>query len=569
LLGIALPIASHAFSQGYVLWSFQGGGSGDVFGTSVAGAGDVDGDGSADLLIGAPQNCLFGGFGGPGQGYARVYSGSSGQAIHTLGVPSGGVSPAHFGHSVSSLGGDADGDGFDDFIIGAPYACTPPPFPCAGGQAYLFSGVSGGILLTVSGPAFPELLGAATAGVGDVSVPPDGVPDFIIGSPYFGGAIGLVFLLSLTGMTGWSFSGMGTSDAFGWSVSGIGDVDMNGVPDVVVGAPGAGYVSVLSGTGVATVLTLTGGATDGFGRSVAGVGDVGSSPDGIPDVLVGAPQASPGGIPGAGEARVFSGSGGGLLFALSGTQPQDALGSSVDGIGDLNADGVPDLIVGAPQGGCAGVGPGYVLLVSGATGSTISTLTGASAGDRFGAAVADAGDVDADGVSDVLIGAPGGAPGGLADAGYASAYSLVGISPGSNTFGFGCAGSGGIVPRIRTFGGPADASGGGNPGFGIFLSKALGGTPAVLVMGLSVLSPALNLGTFGSPGCSLYVSPDVTIPTSTSGAGPGVGKALVPLPVPADPALAGIALFFQWYVIDPGPAVVPGAVSEAWLLLVL
>lgn len=163
--------------------------------------------------------------------------------------------------------------------------------------------------------------------------------------------------------------------------------------------------------------TDTGLPGAGFGRA-APAGDVNG--DGVTDLIVGAPLDDAAGTD-AGAATVLSGGDGGVLLLLKGSGPGDLFGSSCAGVGDVDGDGRDDLLIGAPQSNVPG-GRGYVRLVSGASGAVLRTLTGAAAGDQFGAAVAGAGDLDGDGKADVLVGAPLNDAGGN-DAGAATAFS--------------------------------------------------------------------------------------------------------------------------------------------------
>ncbi|MGH7151223.1 MAG: hypothetical protein ACREIU_11010, partial [Planctomycetota bacterium] len=111
------------------------------------------------------------------------------------------------------------------------------------------------------------------------------------------------------------------------------------------------------------------------------------------------------------------------------------------------------------------------------------------------------------------------------------------------------------------------ATGTGNAGFGVMARHGLPGANAVLIAGTSFTSWGgvglpLTLAPFGMPACSLLVSADVLLGTTLVGAGPAAGTATIPIPIPPNPALSGALVHFQWYVTDPGPSPVPGAMSR-------
>ncbi|HKB17215.1 MAG TPA: integrin alpha, partial [Planctomycetota bacterium] len=328
-----------------------------------------------------------------------------------------------------------------------------------------------------------------------------------------------------------------------------------------------GPVTVRSGAGGGVLLTIPLPVPAGpvaFGSALAAAGDLNG--DGVTDLIVGA-SGTPGlgGSVASGVAYVYSGATVAPLFTFPGSATGDAFGGSVAGPGDLDGDGVRDILVGARQGASL---PGYAKAFSGATGALILTMSGAAAGDGFGTAVARAGDPNGDGVPDFMVGAPGADPGGVTNAGQVRVLSFVGIPPTGTILGTGCPGSSGRVPRISISGGTPNSAG--NPAIAIHLSSALAGTIAALIVGFDATSwlgvpLPIDLGILGIPGCSLRVSADVLLVTTTNGS----GRAVFPHPTPADPALSGATVYYQWFVVDPGPALLPGALTAGLQLGIL
>ncbi len=154
--------------DGSLLHTFLGEAAGDLFGVSVAGAGDVNNDGFGDIIVGAQLNDA----GGTNAGRAYVYSGLDGSLIWTF---TGEAAGDTLGHSVSGAG-DVNGDGFDDLIVGA---WSNDIGGNGAGRAYVFSGKTGAALYTYTGTG-DEHLGIRVSGAGDVNK--DGFDDFLIGA---------------------------------------------------------------------------------------------------------------------------------------------------------------------------------------------------------------------------------------------------------------------------------------------------------------------------------------------------------------------------------------------------
>jgi len=310
-----------------------------------------------------------------------------------------------FGHAVAGIG-DVDLDGHADVAVGA-YGWAP-------GRVHVYSGRTGQALYSVAGESLDKnSFGFSIAGLGDVDG--DGVPDLVVGAPKHGVPgkyFGRIALLSgVDGALLGEVLGAGDQDWFGWSVASAGDVDGDGVADVIAGSPRDDGPGPEFGR-VRVLSGRTGAVLHLFDGSVAN-GGFGSAVDGVGDldgdgtgdVLVGAPGDTFQGQAGVGTVRVFSGRDGSVLLARGGTQGSE-FGAAVSGAGDVDADGRADFLVGAPFHGAAGSERGQVRVFSGASGQVLYEYVGKADLDHLGWAVSEAGDPDGDGYADFAFSAP-------------------------------------------------------------------------------------------------------------------------------------------------------------------
>jgi len=429
---------------------------------SASPAGDVNGDGYGDLVIGSPK--AGEGIPAPGKTYlvlGRPRDEWPGQQnllaeadASFMGCPSGGMTGRQ-----NYTAGDVDGDGYDDLLISG-WKCTETrPYQ---GKAYLFLGraeIEWGHDMPVDdadasflGEQAYDFASYYVSTAGDVNG--DGLDDFLVTSPQNGSAgaeSGQVYLILGRSQADWgvnqplaladaTFVGEEAGDRAGRSATGVGDVNGDGYDDFLIGSivspdggVGAGESWLILGRAAAdwgmhynlseadaSFLGETAG--DEAGRRVAWAGDVNG--DGLDDMIVGASRNDQAGAE-AGKTYLILGrpaADWGMDFSLAGADAAflgessgDQSGRRVSGAGDVNGDGYDDLLIGAPHNARSGMNAGAAYLVYGlpaADWGTAFSLSQADviyvgeAADYFtGYDVARAGDMDGDGIDDLLIGA--------------------------------------------------------------------------------------------------------------------------------------------------------------------
>jgi hypothetical protein len=406
-------------------WTAESDQTGACFGLSVSAAGDLNGDGYADVIVGAPYYDN----GQTDEGRAYVYHGSvTGLSTAPDWTAESDQADAAFAHCVS-VAGDVNGDGYSDVIVGAPLYDNGQTDE---GRAYVYHGSAAGLAATPDWTAESDQanawFGFTVSGAGDVNG--DGYSDVIVGAPFYDNGEtdegrAYVYHGSATGLSAtpdWIAESDQADAYFGAALSTAGDVNGDGYSDVIVGAhsydngqtnEGRAYVYHGSATGLSLTPDWTAESDQAgavFGVWLSSAGDVNG--DGYSDVIVGARDYD-NGQTNEGRAYVYHGSAAGLSIAPDWTAESDLtgayFGNSVSGAGDVNGDGYSDVIVGACNYGSGQTNEGRAYVFHGsATGLSVAPDWTAESNQSyayFGNSVSAAGDVNGDGYSDVIVGA--------------------------------------------------------------------------------------------------------------------------------------------------------------------
>lgn len=373
----------------------------DKFGWSVAGAGDMNGDGFDDVICGAPGYSSS-------KGKMYVYYGAASMDQYSDINKTGESSSAYFGYSVSKAG-DYNGDGYSDILAGA-YGMN-----ISTGKVYFYQFRTDPPRtladLTLTGDPGSGF-GIVSSDAGDVNG--DGFSDFIVSANLFNGSRGRVYIfyggVIMDNSPDFIKSGTSVAEQFGASASGAGDLNGDGYDDVIIGTNNVGYASdgkaqvFFGGVNMDTIADITmyeQESNSRYGETASSAGDINA--DGYDDVIVGDMDCN--GY--FGRAYIYFGGANmnnGIDMILSGTAPSQ-FGYSFAPYKDINGDGYSDLVVGARLYG-SGTGRAYIYYGGLTFDNTPDViLQGLVTGEEFGSDV-QTGDINGDGYSDVICGAP-------------------------------------------------------------------------------------------------------------------------------------------------------------------
>jgi len=375
--------------------------SGD-FGRSLLAVPDRNGDGVADFAVGATQRNA------DQEARVEVLSGVDGAQLLRIDGPGG--TQGGFGDELALLD-DIDGDDYPELIISSPRGYENGNL----GKVEVRSGLSGTLLYTFTGLPLTDF-GDGVAGATDLSG--DGVADIVIGTPFALEVADILISFPMVQV----FSGADgslvwereqTSEVFsqyGEVVRMLDDLDGDGIDDIAVGSPGfvttGRFIELLSGADGTTIGTLDAQPNwNGFGQIMAVLDDLDG--DGVRELGLGLPAE---GQVAEGAVRVLSPVTGNVLHTFTGEHEFGFFGSSVTRAGDLDLDGLDDILVGEPMWN----GSGKIHAFSGLTGTLIFELDSPTDqsiccgfGVEFGASLANLGDLNGDGLAETAVGAPG------------------------------------------------------------------------------------------------------------------------------------------------------------------
>lgn len=507
-------------------------------GASIDVIGDVNSDGYPDIVSGAPDHSIAGI--GNNAGMAVIIDGRSGTILNsTFGASNG----ANYGYSVAAIE-DINLDGIPDYISGAPYDFNVS-MALTSGSATLISGKTNHTMRKLWGKNDSALFGRQVAGAGDLNG--DGVPDFAVYSPgeITGANYGKVYIYS--GKTGQVYQSMATNSHSIYMAGAGLDANQDGFADFILGdssdatfGTDSGSVVVSSGKDFSTLWTAYGSAAgDQFGAIVRNLSD--KDGDGIADVGVGLPGAAP-----YGSVFILSGASGSAMGAFASQDCTEIYGASFSETGDVNQDGIVDMAFGFAHGTCSNSIP-HCKTFDGATGNIYYTMYDPSStytDTYFGANLSAAGDVNGDGIDDLLVCAPASKIGGF-QAG--AVLAITAIPSLMNYYTPGTPGCGGKQHMYAL----DNAIIGGNS-FGFNITKC---PPSSI--GLLIAADHGNAAGFDPFGIGIIMFVDIpgssdVIPIDISS--DAAGSSQIAISIPNNPILQGESYYAQTFWSWPAPS---------------
>ncbi len=293
-------------------------------------------------------------------------------------------------------GEDVNGDGVNDFVVSAPFHTN---ILQADGQIRVYSGADNTELVEVNGIASLERIGRTLALVGDLNG--DGRSEWMAGSHTALNDRGIARVYTFNGSNAtvlYEFQGSSSGSRLGFSLDSMEDINNDGVPDLLVGSAFDGYY-IFSGADGSELRHTTLGSEPTLGTAVVNIADI--TGDGIKDLAIGAIQSSVFN-PGTGRVYVKNGATDATLFTIDGANAGDEFSLALADAGDWNGDGTTDLMISSDP-----IGAGaFVGIHSGTGGTLLATLIGDTANDALGESVAGLGDLNGDGTVEIVAGAP-------------------------------------------------------------------------------------------------------------------------------------------------------------------